>query len=155
VRRAGSGLSLALPALALAAALAGCGGGGDRETGGGAIGPEGDVRVEMAEVGGSGITGEVSLSPSDAGGTNIVVELTSSFGVVDQPVGIYRGTCGALEAEPTHEFGPLEEGFYAGSIEPSFEELTSGEFAISVRESPEAPDVEVSCGQIGAGRDNS
>jgi hypothetical protein len=154
VRRARTGAFLV--ALAFGLALAGCGGGGGGSTqGAGGIGPEGDVRVAMSETGGSGITGEVSLSPSEMGGTNVVAELTGSFGVVEQPVGIHRGTCGSLEPEPTYEFGPLEEGFYAGSIDPWFEELTTGGYSISVRESPEAPDTEVACGEIGAGRDNS
>lgn len=152
------GALLLVPVLTLAA----CGGGGngdDNEASpnsaarsNDAAPPNGptssdEVRVQLAEVGGSGESGTATLTAMGEQ-TRVVLAMRNTT-TDSQPAHIHEGSCGpSLNPEPLHGLLNVMQGRSETVVNRPLSELTAGGLAINVHQSNAELETSVACGNL-------
>ena len=109
----------------------------------------GEVIFDLPEENGSGVSGLVSVV---AQGDETVVEIGVIGTAESAQLGIYAGTCDALESIPTSILEPViaESMSSVTNVDVSFDELTDGGHAIAIRAGADEGEAILACNEIPA-----
>jgi hypothetical protein len=123
--------------IALVALLAGCGG-GDNDA---AV----QVRVELADMNGSGQEGEAAIEQLGRERVRIEIELSGAPARA-QPAYLVLGGCSTFEPRVGFELEPVENGRSTTELGTSIGELTTGGYGLAV--GGKEPSAFVACGDV-------
>lgn len=105
------------------------------------------LTLDLEEQNDSGITGEVELGPTSDGTLEVEIELDGSDGG-PHPAHIHEGSCADLDPNPAFPLEDVVDGESKTEVDVDLEELTAGEYAVNVHESPENADTYVACADV-------
>ena len=108
---------------------------------------DGEVLFDLHEAGESGLTGLISVT---ANGAQSTVEVGVVGPTDEDRVGIYAGTCDALEPTPAFALEPVlpETMSSVTTLDVGFDVLTTGGYAISIHDSADAGAALLACNEI-------
>jgi hypothetical protein len=105
------------------------------------------LTLDLEEQNDSGITGTVELSPTSEGRLEVEIELNGSDGG-PHPAHIHPGSCADLDPTPAFPLEDVVDGRSETEVDVTTSDLTAGEYAINVHESPENADTYVACADV-------
>lgn len=110
--------------------------------------PSRSMTIAMVALNGSGQTGTAVLT--DAGGkVRLSVQLSGEPATASEPAHVHFGRCPVIKAVPAYNVGPIVDGKATNVVDLTWEEITTGKYALNVHQSTANLDRYVSCGNIG------